>query len=1415
MGERITYLIQANSTTTATDNTSINNAVGSSGANYSHANEFAVSNYHYGVKYSNSGIAPNVSLEVTPTDNGAVFRFTFPAGAAARNIMFDSPMATGNGNSAITRSGQTFNAWIQNGADTNNSTTGNGALRRKFMYGEFNVSPSNFYIPATNNTRSMARFPNLANGPNGETIIEMRVATSWISAAQAQNNFKMDLIAPESYTKDQAIAISSWTTGDGKWFEAAKNESKEKWNEALGAVKFEDPNANYWQYSNFYSKLSRSQLFPTRLSEYTGRGTQGGWQYASPYRGTNANPTIVDGHMIYNEGWWDTFKSKWPLLGFLYPVNSEWLTDGIIQHYIDQDGRARANGNAVAAMNNSHAVPRWINPGGNNMMTGTSSDAVISHNYVNGVDFDKVMEGYYSWIKSSAVVTPLTSSGGRTGLHIGMFKGYHPWGSSTAAGGGGQLDTTWSLEGYLNDASQVHMLRKMAEDVDVNATIEGKSGAYWKQRWEEEATYYESRAKQYINLFNPARGGWFRNRNTNGTWYETDTAFNPLNWGSGYCEDNAWPYRFLTPQDGNGLANLMGGKDKLREALDAAHNAEGSAMDYAGGGYGGWIHEGYEKREVKLGQFGLSNQPAYHMPWMYLHSDEPWQAQYWTRIARPRAYSGEAIGYGYMGEEDNGAMASWYVWATLGLYPLDLGSGQLVLGSPEFAKTVITDENGKKITINAVNNSFKNLYIQSMKVNGADYRKLYLEADLLKRDLVIDLVMGPEPNKTWFTEAPPSLTEGEDLPTALADLTTENTPVTVAAIPATQSTVILAGTGITAANMTTLFNNNAGATTTASDATFSSTTPSITYFDPVAPKVEIYTMTSPWTANSRYPTAWTFSASNNGTEWTILDQRSGEVFNWRKYTRPFAIAAEKQGNYKYYKLDVTAVSSGSGSLMLAQMEFLADTYARVTPLLLAAAIDAAQARLDSAVRFGQGTIDELEAVLMEARAMLEANEATGFKIQAMIDKINTANAGLIAIRFAHDLNVATEFNESSGPGREGTAPNFNINGTAPNSYVVYKYVDFGDKENFNEYVTFNYAADSTSCNNGSSVEVRLGSPTGTLVAVFDRNSELATGADHPTGNWTTGANWSTYRNIRAPLLQNVNGIHDVYLVFRTGTGSPNQWVCNVRNFRFTAPEDVSGIWADMERYIEFAERDDLLGSEHLYTNLSWSIFTDAYNKALVANANDIILPGNLAAAADVLRKAIGYKFGFLEEDEYPLTGLHPTQFVKAVIIEKEFEDLQGNNNYVGIIIRETYDNGKLIKDFEFEGNIENGTATTIAVGPYSVFVHNRGQNTPRLYANIVGNPNYKYEEDPNAEPPVLVSVKPSASVDKLQGNQNVLHIYLDAVFSDGETIRIAKSSFAINNNSAGTFTVVSPRWGTYRVYVSTSENTKITAIRLV
>src|SRR4030095_11267515 len=123
------------------------------------------------------------------------------------------------------------------------------------------------------------------------------------------------------------------------------------------------------------------------------------------------------------------------------------------------------------------------------------------------------------------------------------------------------------------------------------------------------------------------------------------------------------------------------------------------------GSYGGTIHEMLEARDVPLGPYGHSTQPPHHLLSMYDHGGQPWKTQAKVREALSRLYLGSEIGQGYPGDEDNGEMSAWQVFGALGFYPLQMGSPAYAIGSPLFTKATVNLENGKKIVVNAPNNS--------------------------------------------------------------------------------------------------------------------------------------------------------------------------------------------------------------------------------------------------------------------------------------------------------------------------------------------------------------------------------------------------------------------------------------------------------------------------------------------------------------------------------------------------------------------------------------------------------------------------------------------------------------------------------------------------------------------------------------
>lgn len=159
--------------------------------------------------------------------------------------------------------------------------------------------------------------------------------------------------------------------------------------------------------------------------------------------------------------------------------------------------------------------------------------------------------------------------------------------------------------------------------------------------------------------------------------------------------------------------------------------------------YGFPIHEIREMQVMDMGNYAHGNQPVQHMIYLYDWAGEPWKTQYWTREVIDRLYT--PYPDGYCGDEDNGQTSAWYVFSTLGFYPVAPGTGEYAITSPLFKSARVHLENGNVIEINAPGNNADNRYIKSMKVNGMDFDKNYFTHEQLSKGAKINIVMDSEP----------------------------------------------------------------------------------------------------------------------------------------------------------------------------------------------------------------------------------------------------------------------------------------------------------------------------------------------------------------------------------------------------------------------------------------------------------------------------------------------------------------------------------------------------------------------------------------------------------------------------------------------------------------------------------------------
>jgi predicted alpha-1,2-mannosidase len=230
-----------------------------------------------------------------------------------------------------------------------------------------------------------------------------------------------------------------------------------------------------------------------------------------------------------------------------------------------------------------------------------------------------------------------------------------------------------------------------------------------------------------------------RGKNKDGSF---ETPFNPFKWGDAFTEGNSWHYTWGVFHDIKGLMTLMGGKEKFIAKMDSVFILPPIADDSY---YGEFIHEMREMQIVNMGQYAHGNEPIQHMLYLYDYAGQPWKTQYHIRDVMNKLYF--ATPDGYCGDEDNGQTSAWYVFSALGFYSVCPASDQYALGAPLFKKITLNLENGKKVLINAPNNSDNNFYVKSMSVNGKPYDFNWLSHKMLEQGAVINFDMSSTPNK--------------------------------------------------------------------------------------------------------------------------------------------------------------------------------------------------------------------------------------------------------------------------------------------------------------------------------------------------------------------------------------------------------------------------------------------------------------------------------------------------------------------------------------------------------------------------------------------------------------------------------------------------------------------------------------------
>jgi predicted alpha-1,2-mannosidase len=468
-------------------------------------------------------------------------------------------------------------------------------------------------------------------------------------------------------------------------FDQTMKKAEAAWNTEFARVKVEGGTVD--QNRTFYTALYRTMLFPRKFYEIDASNKV---MHYSPYNGK-----VLPGYLFTDNGFWDTFRAVFPFFTLMHPTLNAHILEGLANTY-----------------NESGWLPEWASPGHRDCMIGSNSAVNIADAYLKGIRGFDIGKLYEAILKNSENEGPMHSVG-RFGVKYYNKMGYIPYNV------GVNENVARTLEYSFAD----WCIWKLAKELG---------------RPQEEIDRFSKRAMNYQNVFDKSVN-FMRGKNEDGTF---QSPFRPDKWGDAFTEGSSWHYTWCVFHDPQGLANLMGGREKMAQRLDEVFT---SAPTFDCSYYRSQIHEITEMLISNMGQYAHGNQPVQHAIYLYDYLGQPWKSQYWVRQVMDRLYTPNPDGL--CGDEDNGQTSAWYVFSAMGFYPVAPGTGEYAFGSPLFKKVTLTLENGKKLEINAPQNSTEGVYINKITLNGAAYDQNFItHSDLLKGGK-IQFDMSKVPNK--------------------------------------------------------------------------------------------------------------------------------------------------------------------------------------------------------------------------------------------------------------------------------------------------------------------------------------------------------------------------------------------------------------------------------------------------------------------------------------------------------------------------------------------------------------------------------------------------------------------------------------------------------------------------------------------
>jgi predicted alpha-1,2-mannosidase len=472
-------------------------------------------------------------------------------------------------------------------------------------------------------------------------------------------------------------------------FDKAKANAEKVWENELKKIKIASNDTTFLE--TFYTALYHSLLAPTRYEDALG------YYYGTDrlaYR-TELTPDLLtkgaDSRKVYKgkniytlHSLWDTFRALNPLFTIIKPYLVPHLINSYLLFY-DQHG----------------LLPAWdLQFYETNCMTGYHSVPVISDAILKGIKGFDYKRAYHAM--------KATSMQNIRGSNWFRNYGYVPQDKEIES-------VTKTLEYAYDDWCIAQVARKLGFSEDYNLYM--KRSEYWR------------------NVFDLEKGS-VPPKFAKGHWAPDFDPYSPyVNGERAYAEGNSWQYTWFVPQNIYGLIDAIGSNEKFGLKLDSlftvSSQTTGPKIDDMSGFIGQYVH---------------GNEPSHHVAYLYNYIGQPWKTAERVNMICNTMYNNTPAGLS--GNDDVGQMSAWYVFSTIGFYPVNPANGEYVIGTPKADKTKI-NTGSKKFIVTARNLSNKNIYIQNATLNGKQYTKSYILHKDIKKGGELILFMGSKPSKTW------------------------------------------------------------------------------------------------------------------------------------------------------------------------------------------------------------------------------------------------------------------------------------------------------------------------------------------------------------------------------------------------------------------------------------------------------------------------------------------------------------------------------------------------------------------------------------------------------------------------------------------------------------------------------------------